>query len=608
MIGRLPLTLVLYLSVATKFTTGEPYHWPSPQYDALERLIYEGNRGDGSNLASIVHPCRKRPTTNASIGAEWLRIAFHDMSTHNADDGSGGLDGSIAYELDRSENFGSGFNQTLDDFLGFPNQYISRADVIALGAVFAVSSCGGPVIPYRGGRSDVYVGGGRGVPEPQHDLANLTESFRRQGFNQTEMIKLVACGHSIGGVRSADFPELVAPGPNPATPNIADFDTTTQFDNVVVTQYLDGTTQNALVVSSNATMNSDLRVFTSDGNATMHSLSSSDAYNSECQSLLERMINVVPSNVSLTDEITLLPAKLDDTQLTIEKNQLVFKTALRLTQAINGTVNSQRTVRMLWCDKNGDTKDCNKATRSAASVSTVKDSPNNSPVTLSLGLYFIHYAFVVPIDSSASISKFWFEVDEHDGSKPTVYNNGGDNYIFPQDQVIFVPTLSHVESRSDTPYTKDYTNRIEESFTKIYTIVVGVRNDSNPSRVYLDAHDHAISGFPQPLNTTIDLKANSSITPVGGYTFYTAEVDDVGQQLTLDLHADIGGNTYTDNFRQTTFLDNTPYTAPSNVSSSSGSGSSTNAGNRVGVWNVDGTIFTVMGTILGLAVLMNTCL
>jgi hypothetical protein len=50
------------------------YHWPSPQYDALEGLLYEGRRPDGSSLATIVNPCRYRPDTNASIGAEWLRF------------------------------------------------------------------------------------------------------------------------------------------------------------------------------------------------------------------------------------------------------------------------------------------------------------------------------------------------------------------------------------------------------------------------------------------------------------------------------------------------------------------------------------------------------
>ena len=96
-----------------------------------------------------------------------------------------------------------------------------------------MSSCGGPIIPFRGGRVDAWAGGGTGTPEPQQDLSTLTESFRKQGFNQTDMIKLVACGHTMGGVRSADFPQLVPPNPNSVNPVIDDFDTTMAFDNAV---------------------------------------------------------------------------------------------------------------------------------------------------------------------------------------------------------------------------------------------------------------------------------------------------------------------------------------------------------------------------------------
>lgn len=42
------------------------------------------------------------------------------------------------------------------------------------------------------------------------------------------------------------------------------------------------------------------------------------------------MIDVVPHNVTLTDEITLLPAKVNNAQLTFEKNQMVFKSTFRV--------------------------------------------------------------------------------------------------------------------------------------------------------------------------------------------------------------------------------------------------------------------------------------
>lgn len=100
------------------------------------------------------------------------------------------------------------------------------ADVIALGAVFAVVACGGPVIPFSAGRVDATEAGPPLVPQPQEPLASHIESFRRQGFNETEMIALVACGHTIGGVRQADFPLIVTN----TSIDVDTFDTTPAFD------------------------------------------------------------------------------------------------------------------------------------------------------------------------------------------------------------------------------------------------------------------------------------------------------------------------------------------------------------------------------------------
>jgi Peroxidase len=145
----------------------------------------------------------------------------------------------------------------------------------------------------RAGRIDAYVAGAYGTPQPQQDISTLIESFSNQGFNQSEMIKLVACGHTMGGVRSTDFPELVAPNPSITTPVFDNFDETMQFDNLVlvtllllflleqfltqfspcikhrVTDYLNNKSINVLVTTTNQTMASDLRVFASDGNVTM---------------------------------------------------------------------------------------------------------------------------------------------------------------------------------------------------------------------------------------------------------------------------------------------------------------------------------------------------
>jgi catalase (peroxidase I) len=103
------------------------------------------------------------------------------------------------------------------------------ADVIAMGTVIGVAACGGPIVPFRAGRVDASADGLPGVPEPQQDLASHTESFRRQGFTQSEMIKLVACGHTLGGVRREDFPQVI----HDTSVNLTTFDSTIEFDNRV---------------------------------------------------------------------------------------------------------------------------------------------------------------------------------------------------------------------------------------------------------------------------------------------------------------------------------------------------------------------------------------
>lgn len=98
----------------------------------------------------------------------------------------------------------------------------------------AVAACGGPIIPFRGGRIDATGPGVFGVPEPHQSLEAHTESFRLQGFNRSEMIGLVACGHTLGGVTSADFPDIVTPPNSTASlPIVKTFDSTTAYDKKV---------------------------------------------------------------------------------------------------------------------------------------------------------------------------------------------------------------------------------------------------------------------------------------------------------------------------------------------------------------------------------------
>lgn len=130
------------------------------------------------------------------------------------------------------------------------------------------------------------------VMETTSTMANI----QRAG----EMITLVACGHSVGSVHSVDHPEIVSGTPSPT--NVAHFDRTfSALDNGVVTEYLDNSTANPLIRNANNMLNSDKRVFSSDGDETMKKLADGKYFKSQCEALLERMINLVSQEVKLTE-------------------------------------------------------------------------------------------------------------------------------------------------------------------------------------------------------------------------------------------------------------------------------------------------------------------
>ena len=210
------------LGLAT-LVNGE-YVWPNPATDYLEFQLYEQSGFQVNSAASFIAPCGKVPFGKGrSAPAEWLRTAYHDMATADVVAGTGGIDASIGYELQRDENPGAGFNETLGNLIQFMTPRSSMSDLIAMAALFAVEACsdGKIVIPYRGGRIDAGKAGPTGVPKPEEDLKSHTDNFKKQGFTMEEMIGLVACGHTLGGVHGVDFPEIV-PLQNESVPRCPD--------------------------------------------------------------------------------------------------------------------------------------------------------------------------------------------------------------------------------------------------------------------------------------------------------------------------------------------------------------------------------------------------
>ncbi|KAJ7303827.1 heme peroxidase [Mycena albidolilacea] len=486
------------------------FNWPDPLIDNIDDQLY---RPFFSPVSTFALGCGQRD--NTSIAAEWLRIAYHDMATHDIDSGTGGLDASIAYELDRPQNIGVGMRGTLEDFLVSPIEHVGMADVLAMGAISAVIGCGGPAIPFRAGRIDATEAGPETVPEPQQDLASHIESFRRQGFSATEMISLVACGHSLGGVRKADFPLIVT---EDEPTDVKTFASTVGFDNTVVKEYLDGSTQNVLVMGSNVTTRSDLRIFSSDNNATMQNLASPDSFNQICGDLIERMINTVPSTVTLTEPIEPLDFKVTDTFLFPQGGSLAFLATLRI---IDSALN--RTVTLFWKERTG--KFCPDAGCSSGSFQV--DSEAASLLATLKGVNtFKFYRFNAAIDLATSISHFWFEVNNNDGSTPLIVDNQGKNFVIDQDVLLFDPRRTSATIGG-------------------LIMVAAVKNPFSTAAVSAFTTIKGTTAVPVIGSVTTNFELDSSHPPADGYTFYTSPTSFLHlNRLSDTLHATVDGEAY----------------------------------------------------------------
>lgn len=333
--------------------------WPAVS-DELEDLMFLVSGTNARGLASGVIPCSKSPTgvDGRIASAEWLRTMFHDVSTANIYQNYGGLDASLLFETDRSENIGDAFNTTFEFLAKFYNSRASASDLLALATYTATRSCGGPIVPVRTGRIDATTAGPIGVPEPQNAIGTLENQFLRINFSTADMIKATACGHTLGGVHSPDFPTIVLEDMVPNDYAFLD-DTPDLFDNSVVVDYLAGNTTNPLVVGNSVDngKNSDGRVYKSDGNVTMQALADPNVFASECSTIFQRMIEVVPPGVELGDVLTPYDVKPSSLQLSLAANaSLQFTGEIRV-RTTTRTASSISSVQLVYQDRNGVSSD-----------------------------------------------------------------------------------------------------------------------------------------------------------------------------------------------------------------------------------------------------------
>nr|KYP43419.1 Putative L-ascorbate peroxidase 6 [Cajanus cajan] len=145
-----------------------------------------------------------RKVLSKAKAAGVLRLVFHDAGTFDIDDNTGGMNGSIVYELERPEN--AGLKKSIKACFVLQKaktqidaiQPVSWADMIAVAGAEAVEVCGGPPIQVSLGRIDTL------VPDPEQRLpeeslgaSDLKKCFQRKGFSTQELVALSGA-HTLG--------------------------------------------------------------------------------------------------------------------------------------------------------------------------------------------------------------------------------------------------------------------------------------------------------------------------------------------------------------------------------------------------------------------------
>ncbi|KAK6066430.1 WSC domain-containing protein [Seiridium cupressi] len=491
--------------------------WPSIN-DELEEIIYQVKGFQNRGFGGTVIPCSSQSSgPGRQNAAEWLRTGFHDMSTRNIFTGKGGLDGSLQYEVSRGENTGPGFKTTLTFMSNYYTSRSSVADLIALGVYYSVRSCGGHPIPVRGGRIDATAAGDIGVPQPQNSLYSFQQRFLGMGFDNTEMVQMIACGHTLGGVHVTGFPDI-APANSPDGEAGLD-STVAAFDNKVITEYLTNTTTNPLVVGQSTTngRNSDARVFASDQNATVKAMADSTAFQSVCQTILQKMIDAVPPSVTLTDPIAPYFVKPVGLHLTLETGatMMTLGGSIRVRTTTLSTAPSSVTI--VYKDRNGGSN-C----RLSGCSYTVTQQGTSSGFDDTFAWYQFGSGFGIP--TSTGISSFTITLNFADGAKKTFDNNGA---AYPlQDGILLQKPQSCLLQT-----------------TGALTVTAAVRNDRNSLPVDLSVSQKSKSDSNPVATLSTTTTAMTKGICVGPYTFYTASYQIPDASLSYSAKIDVVSGT-----------------------------------------------------------------
>ncbi len=334
------------------------------------------------------------------------------------------------FETGRSENTGPAFHTTFIFLQEHLTVKTSIADLLALSMYASVRGCGGPIVPIRGGRVDAEAAGPNGVPQPENPTGTFVAQFERMGFNVQEMIDATACGHTIGGVHSAQHPLIVPVGTAPNEYKLLDDPTqaASKFDERIAADFVLGNTTNPMVGGSalRYKRDSDFRIYTFDSNVTIRQLADPDTFRARCAVSMAKLIDTVPASVQLSDVIVPYDVKPINAQLTLLPggSQVSFTGEIR----VRATTAGASTVAIAYKSRAKGV--------GGTILTTVAGTGGGFDDS------FTFFAFSGTIPASSGISSFVVTVDGE-----TWDNNGAG---FPmQDTVIYQKPQSCVDQNTD---------------------------------------------------------------------------------------------------------------------------------------------------------------
>jgi len=193
------VTTSLILYTVTKKESADNAGWFGPSVDVA---------GLKKDIAKAIDAEDEKRADGTSIGPTLVRLAWHASGTYSAADKTGGSNGAtMRFPPESAWGANAGLQSARDFLEPLKKKYhtISYADLWTLAGAVAIENSGGPIIPWKSGRSDAskptavpdgrLPGADKGCPRAT--VGHIRDIFGRMGFSDQEMVALIGA-HALG--------------------------------------------------------------------------------------------------------------------------------------------------------------------------------------------------------------------------------------------------------------------------------------------------------------------------------------------------------------------------------------------------------------------------